>query len=665
MTTRHATHRLPAALLGAAVIHACSPPLEPTVVVVVLDGARWQDTFGDDPSTMTGLVPSVLMPRAWQELVPEAARATSAYNLGATITAPAHAAMMTGRRTSFGNYEVPDAGPGAYRPEIPTLPEVVVARGWRSVVLANTDLLSPLTGSVFPGAARAEQQLETDDAGEPAQDDAALLDTALALLDGPDPPRLLLVNLHQIDRSGHFGAPEDYGEDLAAIDGPLADFWKRLSRGRSSAVHLFVLADHGRHVEDDADPPWKNHGDACAGCRHVPLLVLGPGARAGVSVDDVVTVADVGPTAAALLGLELPYADGRVARELFDVALPASPTGVADQVGFGGHTARLERRDTAHERAVLWLDDVMLSEPGATAIDGLTTLADGGLAWACWRELAVVDGAADLWWVPRCAHHDGASWSRVAAPEPVVGPFWSMTMSTTPSGPVAAYVHNPNAIVREGLAGDELGVRQTAWDGDRWAPHAEVTLDAAFPDGLAVVHTGGAPFLVAAASPDVSEGRYRRRLYGGRLGSEGAALAWIQLEVDGWRLERPALREADGTLHLAAIATREDGTALLLTSSEDGGASWGEPVFVPLGAGVMPHLTPVWAGARVVVGAVGDGSWASVCAVDTDGARPTCVEAPGGALLALHADGDSVDAVVAHGDDWSWWRPEPGALAAP
>jgi predicted AlkP superfamily pyrophosphatase or phosphodiesterase len=55
------------------------------------------------------------------------------------------------------------------------------------------------------------------------------------------------------------------------------------------------------------------HGNASVDDQHVPLLFLGPGVKAGV-YGEPATPADLAPTVAALFGISLPHAEGRVLR---------------------------------------------------------------------------------------------------------------------------------------------------------------------------------------------------------------------------------------------------------------------------------------------------------------------------------------------------------------
>ena len=113
-------------LFLAIALGGCRPAVEhspydgPRVVVLVLDGVRDEESFGDTWSQVVDGPPSELMPRTWEQLVPQGSRATHVHSAGLTLTGPGHATMLSGVRQAFGNYEVLDE-PGAFRPELPTI----------------------------------------------------------------------------------------------------------------------------------------------------------------------------------------------------------------------------------------------------------------------------------------------------------------------------------------------------------------------------------------------------------------------------------------------------------------------------------------------------------------------------------------------------------------
>lgn len=102
---------------------------------------------------------------------------------------------------------------------------------------------------------------------------------------------LLFVNLIECDMIfGHRNDPRGYADALEAFDARLPEFVGALH----PADVLLIVGDHGV----DPTTPGTDHSR-----EYVPLLVVGPGVRAGVNLGVRGTFADAGQTVAALLGV--------------------------------------------------------------------------------------------------------------------------------------------------------------------------------------------------------------------------------------------------------------------------------------------------------------------------------------------------------------------------
>ena len=104
---------------GTATVTGASPGVQ-TVVVLVTDGARIDETFGTKISSVTGEATEDYWPTIRSELLPGGTVVLPGLATGVTITAEGHGALLTGSRIAQANFPSDD-GPGMYRPEIPTL----------------------------------------------------------------------------------------------------------------------------------------------------------------------------------------------------------------------------------------------------------------------------------------------------------------------------------------------------------------------------------------------------------------------------------------------------------------------------------------------------------------------------------------------------------------
>ena len=370
-----------------------APPLTGTaehVVIVVIDGARIDETFGTGESDAAGGVPtSSLFTYFKEQMLPQGTLVLPGYNTGVTITAPGHADILTGTRNLFAHFPTPN-GPGFYRPEHPTLFEAARAK-WPdddNVLVANSDHIEPLSASVFPGITADDGAVYTfvsdaDDPEQPSQSDVDVLAALQAQLEATG-AHVALANLHDMDRKGHYNdSPTAYASGVERVSSPISSFWDWIQSSESGLkdkTMLVLVADHGRHrwgaeaEERGADLrfdwDYSEHGDQCAGCREVPMFLVGPNIRQGVTLTSPHSLEDIGATAAFALGVDLPYATGRVIREAFteDPGSLATDSGLSEIAVSDGVTLRALLTDDVSARTTIDVDGTELSGADAAIL---------------------------------------------------------------------------------------------------------------------------------------------------------------------------------------------------------------------------------------------------------------------------------------------------------
>jgi hypothetical protein len=647
---------------------------EPSAIIVVMDGTRVEESLGTVPSSATGELPSAIMPNTWAELLPRGVRATNAWNLAATITVPAHVAMVTGRRLPVANYPAAEEV-GVYRPTLPTLAEALRSHDQTisrrmAVSVANTQLLQTLGHSIWPGlgyAASASYLFVHNGRNEevPGKDDSKVIRFLKRRMERSK-LRLGLINLHQVDRSGHYGEEGEYPQRVRTIDGLVPAFWLWLQQQPAYAEHSWMLlvADHGRHSAAETDPPWRHHGCSCNGCRRVPFLLVGPGVKAGQDVDDPVLLVDVGPTIGALMGVAMPWADGLVRDDLLEqpTGFP-SRSGLADLAIADGHRAELRYQDDPAERTVLWLDGQRISDPAAIAVESPTLAAEGERAWCCFRELVLNPEGQDTPWRARCvsSNDGGASWQDIGFAHDEVGPYWSASAQPDGEGGLLlAYGYNPNGLAAEGL---DLVSGTVAWELARWDGAAWTSVEApgelSFPIDATIIPAEDGWF-VAIGAGQAHDGQVERNTRdvwvaqvrdkaGGFAWSEPVALELRELALDDpwWRLEHPALYlEPSGRLWAAADGFVAEESMAVVAASDDGGATWPTRAVVELPQRVMPHLGPVWLDGQPVWATVDAQTQAtSLCRGLPEG-DIRCIDAGTERILKLRVLDDDLHALV-------------------
>jgi arylsulfatase A-like enzyme len=265
-------------------------------VLVVIDGARYSETFGDTTHTN--------IPYMGDLLKPVGAVFDSFWNNGETKTNPGMTSLATGTWQHVAN-------DGSERPTMPTFfeyfREALAAPESLALVVAGKSKLDicsysghPEYGSQF--GANVHVGFNSD------------LETYQALVSylQAEHPRLVLVNLSEVDWDGHSGIWRYYIDAIQTADSLVWELWQFLQSDSfyKGKTYLFVTNDHGRH--DNAHGGFKNHGDDCEGCRHIMLLALGPKIRPNLTVLGAHSQIDVCPTIGSLIGFDTPFADGKI-----------------------------------------------------------------------------------------------------------------------------------------------------------------------------------------------------------------------------------------------------------------------------------------------------------------------------------------------------------------
>ncbi|HNC94913.1 MAG TPA: sulfatase-like hydrolase/transferase, partial [Myxococcota bacterium] len=366
------------------------PTEHPRLLLLVVDGLRVEEFSSSWVSDLTGVTGEQWAPRTWAELAPKGTFIRSILSAGPTFTAPAHAAILAGRNLSYANLGSPGYST-LYRPELPTLMQTTERDCGPARYLGNATLLWDTGGSVYPGM----EDPGTYDGFY--RSDEGVLGGVVSLARDVD-PCLIVANLHDVDREGHDGTSGHYAAQVQSVDAALVAFWQELEREAPQWTRdalVMVTSDHGRHRGDLVQPPWMEHGDACAGCREVPLLMIGPGIPAGVVEEQRSwTLSDLSLVMSGWLGVSHPYAIGLDPGILPDLHLNSrsGSTGLERAGGLSGELVWLSEETRRNEVRV---NGELLSSPDAFAVRALTLVEEENVGWACWRELKM--GGQERW----------------------------------------------------------------------------------------------------------------------------------------------------------------------------------------------------------------------------------------------------------------------------
>jgi hypothetical protein len=276
------------------------------LVIVVIDGARYSETFGDENSTYIPYMAGI----AEQGTI-----LTELYNEHNTWTSSAIPALWTG--SWDGSYTVDYQGNTTQATYSPSIFEYF--RKQTNSEATNCYYVLKYVSNLWLQSFHPDYGPDywPEIVCSGASDDDVLTNT-LQVIEN-DHPQLLWVYLADVDHYGHLGVWNDYTASIQNADEIVNTLWTTLQNDPNyqNTTTMLVTNDHGRH--DDAHGGFTGHGCSCEGCQHIMFLAVGP----NIKVDEVSTVhhelADVAVTASELLDVNPEYSTGELIPEIFKV----------------------------------------------------------------------------------------------------------------------------------------------------------------------------------------------------------------------------------------------------------------------------------------------------------------------------------------------------------
>jgi predicted AlkP superfamily pyrophosphatase or phosphodiesterase len=277
------------------------------VVLIVVDGARYTETWGDPTR--------VLIPFQNTVLLPQGCMISNFQNTGFTKTNSGHTALTTG------NYEVLD-NLGYQLPSNPSFfqywrkfTEAPAEKAW---IIASKDKLHVLVNTADP--AFQTKWMPGLDCGVNGPNsgyrhDSVTTAKVISTL-AQHHPDLMLVNFREPDYSGHANNWNNYLAGIASTDQYISQIWNALQNDSyyAGTTTLIVTNDHGRH--DTLSGGFSNHGDNCEGCRHIGFVAAGPDFKRNFTTATMYEQIDITSTIAELMQFPMPSARGKVMKEI-------------------------------------------------------------------------------------------------------------------------------------------------------------------------------------------------------------------------------------------------------------------------------------------------------------------------------------------------------------
>ncbi len=146
-------------------------------------------------------------------------------------------------------------------------------------------------------------------------------------------PRLMMLYLAETDHAGHTGNWNYYTNCIKTADSIVGLLWEKIQSDPfyCNKTSIIITNDHGRH--DDQHGGFQGHGCGCEGCRHIMFLALGPDFKQGYISYIRRRIPDIVPTIGYLMGFYPEYSTGEVIEEIFastEVSEKIEPTIDAD-----------------------------------------------------------------------------------------------------------------------------------------------------------------------------------------------------------------------------------------------------------------------------------------------------------------------------------------------
>ena len=278
------------------------------VVIVVVDGPRYTETWGDSLHRY--------IPKRY-EMLQQGVLCNAFFNNGTTSTVPGHIAITTG-------YYQKIANDGTAYPDKPSMFQHWLqtsgkdsSKAWVIATKDKLEVLSDCTDPDWNGKYRPMRDCGVAGLETGYRTDKVTFNNASSILKA-NHPQLVLINFKQPDAAGHAKDSTGYIKGIVDTDNYIYLLWQQLQSDDfyKDKTTMIVTNDHGRHTAGHLDG-YVSHGDECEGCRHIEMFAMGPDFKKNYISETRYEQIDIASTVAELMNLEMPNANGKILSDIF------------------------------------------------------------------------------------------------------------------------------------------------------------------------------------------------------------------------------------------------------------------------------------------------------------------------------------------------------------
>ncbi|WP_343634378.1 alkaline phosphatase family protein [Fluviicola sp.] len=279
------------------------------VIVVVIDGPRYSETWGDP---LRANIP------VRDSLSDYGVLLTNFRNQGVTFTIPGHTAICTGNYQSITN-------DGTQLPYYPSFFQAYLKSTGdlytQCAIVGSKDKLRVLSNCLDPDWQNQYRPFfncgVNGDGTGGYRADSVTLQQALNTLSS-NQPKLMLIAFKDPDYFAHQSDSLRYIDAIQKTDQYVGVIWNYIQNSAfyKDKTTLIITNDHGRHL-DWIPGGYTTHGDDCEGCRHIEFLALSPDFKSNVQFSKEYDQVDIPATIKELLHFPMNTGQGEIMLDLF------------------------------------------------------------------------------------------------------------------------------------------------------------------------------------------------------------------------------------------------------------------------------------------------------------------------------------------------------------